>query len=199
MLNNPVKKLPDIYLDERSQLTFCLNEYNIETFHQAADWVWHLPYGRNSCGDPFSVLLEERGTCSTKHAFLAQLAQDHGLPVKLMVGIYLMNEANTTGVGVVLREAGLPAVPEAHCYLMYAGQRIDLTRCVRCMNSPFDSILMEQTIRPEQIGEHKKAFHQRMLRQWATQHHYDWEEVWRVREACIVHLGKCEPLEQKHV
>ena len=193
---NIIKKLPDVMLDERSQLTSFLNEYDIKTFHQAADWVWHLPYGRNSGADSLLVIIEERGTCSTKHALLAQLAQDHGLPVKLMVGIYLMNEANTKGVGAVLREAGLPAVPEAHCYLMYAGERIDLSRCVRCMNSPFDRLLMETPIAPAQIGEYKREFHQRLLRQWCNQHHYDWEEVWNVREQCIAHLGTCSFDEQ---
>jgi hypothetical protein len=39
-----------------------------------------------------------------------------------------MHEHNTPGVGEVLARYGLLSLPEAHCYLMYNGMRIDVTR-----------------------------------------------------------------------
>lgn len=50
------------------------------------------------------------------------------MPVRLMIGIYLMNEDNTPGVGKVLERYGLKEIPEAHCYLRFEGQYLDFTR-----------------------------------------------------------------------
>jgi hypothetical protein len=46
-----------------------------------------------------AVHTEGRGTCSTKHALLAELATEQRLPVALVLGIYLMNERNTPSGG----------------------------------------------------------------------------------------------------
>ena len=63
-----------------------------------------------------AVLTEGCGTCSSKHALLAGLAAAQRLPVALMLGIYLMNERNTPGIGPVLARYGLAEIPEAHCF-----------------------------------------------------------------------------------
>ena len=62
---------------------------------------------------------EGRGTCSTKHALLADLARENRRHVALVLGIYEMDEDNTQEIGTVLDRNGLPCVPEAHCYLVH--------------------------------------------------------------------------------
>src|SRR5262245_19598688 len=99
------------------------------TFDRLAEHVRSLPYGRAShATDSLSVLREERGTCSAKHRLLAAVAHECGhLEVQLVVGIYEMSEQNTPGVGPALRSASLSTIPEAHCYLAVAGERLDFT------------------------------------------------------------------------
>jgi hypothetical protein len=87
-----------------------------------------------------AVLTEGRSTCSTKHALLAELATEQHLPVALMLGIYLMSERNTPGVGSVLTRHGLAEIPEAHCYLMHDGVRIDVTRETTAPSEPIATV-----------------------------------------------------------
>jgi hypothetical protein len=44
-----------------------------------------------------------------------------------MLGLFNMEEINTPGVGEALRQCGLTSIPEAHCYLRFGGERVDLT------------------------------------------------------------------------
>jgi hypothetical protein len=82
--------------------------------------VRSLPYGRNSDHSDWRLVLGEgRGTCSTKHALLADLARENRRHVALVLGIYEMDEDNTQEIGTVLDRNGLPCVPEAHCYLAH--------------------------------------------------------------------------------
>src|SRR5580698_10132355 len=80
---------------------------NLATFalRAAGQRVCELPYGRNSNPyDPLTVLTEQRGTCSTKHALLRRLAIEQRIDVALVLGIYEMAEQNTPGVGDILRK-----------------------------------------------------------------------------------------------
>ena len=123
-----ITPLPDFSLESQKGSSGQFVALGIESYRAAADYVWRLPYGRNSDRSDYRLVLKEnRGTCSTKHALLANLAQEHEHPVELLLGIYGMNEHNTPGVGSVLRKYGLDFVPEAHCYLSYLGERVDLT------------------------------------------------------------------------
>lgn len=90
--------------------------------------------------------LKVAAPASTKHALLAALAIEQGLAVQLTLGISEMTARNTPGVGRVLSRHGLAFVPEAHCYLIHSGVRIDVTR---------DSAVAQEPIAPEQIGEYK--------------------------------------------
>jgi len=159
------------------------------TFGDAAALTASLPYGRNSDRtDPHLVLIENRGTCSTKHALLALLAEELELDVQLTLGIYEMDGGNTPGVENVLVAAGLSAVPEAHCYLRASDERIDVTRNVSSDKSPFAALLYEEAIIPAQIGDYKAKMHRDFVRSWAEKRGLDAELVWNVREQCIVNL-----------
>ncbi len=98
-----------------------------------------------------------------------------------------MDETNAPGVGPVLTVAGLAAVPEAHCYLIYDGTRVDLTwpEQVGAL-LPF---MWEEAIRPEQIGDYKLARHRAFVGSWSAERRLDAGLVWSTREACIAALG----------
>ena len=167
---------------------------NLDKFHLATNHVLHLPYRRNSSKEDLSlVLIEACGTCSTKHAALVQLALENDFQnLKLVLGIYQMNEANTSGVGKVLDVYQLNYVPEAHVYLKYEGNRIDITRTVESEASAFDVLLLEKEIQPNQIGSFKVNLHRDFLNQWRKEQGLEMslEELWRIREDCIHALEK---------
>lgn len=176
--------MPNFALDGRGQLDAAFVALGKLDYHAAARHVRRLPYGRNSDRADYRLVLEEgRGTCSTKHALLAALARDHGLPVELRLGIYEMDGHNTQGVGPVLARYGLDGVPEAHCYLAYRGARVDLTRAIP--TDPIEDYLYEETIEPAGIGTHKVGIHRRFVREWASERGLDFRLVWRIREECI--------------
>jgi hypothetical protein len=106
-----------------------------------------------------------------------------------------MHERNTPGVGAVLTQYGLASLPEAHCYLMYAGRRIDVTRCVEVPTEPITEWLYEESIIPEQIGDYKVTLHRHFMQCWVNANAeqvrgLSFEDVWRIREACIAALAQ---------
>src|SRR5713226_4415697 len=187
--------LPDIPLQPAGQIVADFIARGITDFRAAGRCLHHLPYGRNSDRSDFRLVLPEgRGTCSTKHALLAELAREQDLPVVLALGIYEMNERNTPGVGVVLNRYGLQHIPEAHCYLRYEGVRIDITRSGADPTEPINRFLHEEAIIPEQIGDYKVQLHQRFLRSWLANTEMvggrSFAEIWKIREECIAALAQ---------
>jgi len=178
-----VEKLPGFRLETSSHLGLRFRDLRTEDFRQAATYVRDLPYGRNSDRSDWGLVLAEGcGTCSTKHALLAALALEHAVDVELRLGVYLMDGTNTPGVAGVLEARGLAGLPEAHCYLAYRGERVDVTGVEADTVKEF---LYEESIEPDQIGAYKLDLHRRFLRTWATERRLDPERVWRVREECI--------------
>lgn len=185
--------LPDASLTSAQSITAAFLKAGVQTYRDAASLVYRLPYGRTSSRVDFmAVLIEGRGTCSSKHAVLAELAIEQQLPVALMLGIYLMNKRNTPDIGGVLARQGLGEIPEAHCYLMYRGARIDVTREVESPAEPIAALLHEEQIAPRQVGVYKVHLHQEFLRNWLRAGHlrdtWTFDELWRVREECIAAL-----------
>lgn len=109
-----------------------------------------------------------------------------------MLGLFNMEEINTPGVGEALRQCGLTSIPEAHCYLRFGGERVDLThpnssgRCTLQM-------LHEEPIVPDQIGAYKQAWHREQLARWCTERGLDSDFVWEAREQCILALSSRTP------
>jgi hypothetical protein len=160
-------------------------------YRAAARFVSRLPFGRNTnVNDPLVVMREHRGTCSTKHALLSRLAAEQHLDATLVLGIYEMNECNTPGVGSILERHKLSSLPEAHCYLRYSGNRIDVTRDPPEAISQF---LHEEDITPEQIDYYKARLHRQFLQRWIDETGAagrDLDQAWRIREECIVALSR---------
>lgn len=180
--------LPDAALNASAPLGVAFAALGVTRLRTAARWVQALPYGRTTDrADWRLVLPERRGTCSTKHALLAALAAEAGASVGLVLGVYLMDEATTPGVGAALAAAGLCAVPEAHCVLDAERERLDLTWPGR---TEAPSFVWEEAIRPDQIGAHKVSRHRDFVRTWAAKHGLDAAHVWAAREACIAALSR---------
>ena len=192
-MRRPLEALPNRPLTAGGDLTRQFRSRGVEDFHAAARYVRDLPYGRISDrADLTLVFTERRGTCTTKHALLAQLAHEQGLDVALTLGVYEMSGRNTADVAPVLAKYGLDSIPEAHCSLTYAGARIDVTRAARA-NEDNDTFLYEETITPAQIGSYKIALHQQFMRDWIAggrgPKDRTAEDVWRIREECIAAIS----------
>ena len=188
--------LPHASLEPAGLLTAEMIARGVGDFRAAGRYLQALPYGRTADRADFrAVLREGKGTCSTKHALLAALAQEQDVPVVLTLGIYAMHERNTPGVGPVLTRYGLVSLPEAHCYLTYKGLRVDVTRSGVEPSEPITEFLYEEAIVPEQIGEHKVTLHRRFMQRWIDDHPglvggRSFEDVWRIREECIAALAQ---------
>ena len=166
----------------------------VTRYRDAGRHLWSLPYGRTRPREDWRwVLREGRGTCSTKHALLAALASEQGLDVRLVLGIYEMHERNTPGVAPVLARHGLDFIPEAHCYLRFGADRIDVTRSGVEPAEPIESFLIEETIVPDQIGAHKVERHRGFLADWLRAdgpgNRFTLDALWRIREDCIAALS----------
>lgn len=184
---------PDAPLSAAGSCSTALLRAGCSTIRDSARFLCELPYGRNTNRADYRLVLpEQRGTCSTKHALLAAAARECDLPLSLTIGIYDMTEANTPGVGRVLRANSLSAIPEAHCYLTYQGQRLDITRSDVTPRASMGPFHREWPIEPSQIGEYKVRLHQEYLREWLADHpelRLGPEEIWRIREQCILSLS----------
>lgn len=100
----------------------------ISRFIDACRYVHELPYGYNSDRDDLMILFKEnKGTCTTKHAVIATLAQELDLPIVKNVGIYAMTEEIVTGTENILANYNLPYIPMVHCLLVYDEYRVDLS------------------------------------------------------------------------
>ena len=188
-----IKELPNTKLDPSGRTSKCFLEVGVSSFRDAASYVASLPYGRNSDRADFSLVLSEhRGTCSSKHALIATLAQELELPISLKIAIYKMTEDNTPGVGTVLDAHGLDYLPEAHCFLDFRGFRIDLTSAERS-GDLIDTFLYSENIDPSQVVSYKTQFHRNFLSEWlqaeAASKHLTLDEVWAIREECIARLS----------
>ncbi len=196
MHDEPLAQLVDRELAPGGPFSARFRSAGVRDFAGAARHLLELPYGRITDRRRFWLVLEEgRGTCTTKHALLAELAREQGIALQLMLGIYEMSERNTPGVGRVLSAHGLASIPEAHCYLHYRGERLDITG-VPAGAEPIERFLHEEPITVEQIGDYKIGVHRRFLADWIAGDEAvrgrTLDEVWGIREACIAALGAGE-------
>lgn len=166
-------------------------QLGIVQFDHAARYVEALPYGRTSePNEPLSVLRENIGTCTLKHALLKLAAEEAGaIDVELRFGVFEMSEATTPGIGKVLRRYGLECVPEAHCYLALEGDRLDFTGLPAGPESPFAHLLTEEPLPVSALLREKAQRHRAIVEAWALERHLDPVVVWRAREACIQELA----------
>ncbi len=166
----------------------------IEDWPSLMAHIQKLPYGRNTHRNDLSlVLTENRGTCSSKHAFLKSVAIENNLhDVHLVLGLYKMNQTNTAGIGNILIDAGLDYIPEAHCYLRINGMQRDLTTLQADFSNIEKDLMLEKEITPDQITEFKVIYHKEFIKKWIKKESIPlaFDTIWQLREQCIEALSK---------
>ena len=186
---------PNFKIGADSEISIAFLERGINSFLEACDYIGRLKYARNTNKDDLLTVFKDNcGTCSTKHAVLAQLAEDHQFSeIKLMVGIFRMNGINTPKVKNILLHHKLEFIPEAHCYLKSKAGVLDYTQSEHQPIDFQDVLMRELQISPKQISTFKVAFHKEFLENWLGQNPntpYNSTELWKIREECIQALSR---------
>ncbi len=188
-----MEKLSNFKLNPAFLLSKLSINLGLTDFNAVLNYIHQLPYGRNTERSDFTLVLKEnKGTCSTKHAFLKQLGienkQEH---IKLYLGVYKMNNLNTSGIASVLKHYKLDYIPEAHTYLKVNNQIIDVTRTRSSKNTFQNSLLFEEQILPSNIGDYKLNMHQNFIKNWIKTEaiNYTFNDLWAIRELCIARLS----------
>jgi len=121
-------KLPDARIKPVGELSIKFLDLGIKTFREACDYVHKIDYGYNTnYEDKMIFFKENRGTCTTKHAVIAGLAQELEIPLYKYICVYKFTEEITTGVNEILKKYEIPYIPMVHCFLVYKDYRFDLT------------------------------------------------------------------------
>ncbi|MBS1688585.1 MAG: hypothetical protein JSS96_07665 [Bacteroidetes bacterium] len=182
----------DIACGEKISILFV--ERNIYTFSEAAQHIKSLPYKRNkNKKDIACVLLDNYGTCSTKHALLKQLAIENEQPdFKLMMGMYKMSAYNTPHIAPVLHNYKLDYIPEAHNYLRYHNLILEFTSKKSTPADFIEDLIEEKEILPQQVTDFKVCYHKDFISRWQKSENipYSTEELWEIREKCIKSLSE---------
>ncbi len=185
---------PDFEIKSKGQISKEFIDRNILTFSQASIFVRQLAYGRNADKNNLaSVFTDNCGTCSTKHALLKRLADENNFEkVKLIVGLFKMNKKNTPEISATLQKNQLEYIPEAHCYLKFEDQIIDLTKINSEPTDFLDDLIEEIEILPEQITDYKVNYHKNYLATWLGKNEQidlSINDIWKIREQCIQDLA----------
>ena len=163
-------------------------------FETLIEKVKNIPYGRNANRYDFSLVLSEnKGTCSSKHAFLKDFADKNEIEnVKLYIGIFKMNETNTPKLGDLLSNNKIKYIPEAHCYLKINQVPVDVTTVDSFYDKIKQDIVEEIEITPNQVSDFKVSYHKAFLKNWIkeTNQNNTFEEIWEIREQCISKLSQ---------
>lgn len=185
---------PNFKISSKEELSSIVLDKGISDFYSLCLFTRDLPYTRISDKADLSLTISENcGTCSSKHAFLKQVAIENNQDeIKLIVGIFKMNKINTPILYDILNEGGLEYIPEAHCYLKYNDERFDFTKDGIDVNTFKKDILIEKEISPKQVGKWKSDFQKAFIENWLKESEmtFSLDEVWEVRERCIAKLAE---------
>ena len=183
---------PNHPLSSKDELTTLAKSYGITSWNELTEFIKNLPYGRNKNRKDFGLVLsEKKGTCSSKHALLKNMADLNKISnINLVLGMYRMNTLNTPKIGSILITKGIEYIPEAHCYLKINGIRSDYTTKKSEFKNIEKDILQEIDIQPEQVIDFKVAYHKAFIKNWLknTNSKFNFEQIWRIREKCIENL-----------
>lgn len=189
-----IHEIPDFNIQGGTPIADAFLAAGADTFRGAMAIVRHLPYGRNpDKDDPLAVFTDGCGTCSTKHALLKRLADEHGYSdIRLILGIFRMSGVNTPPVAATLKRHGLSYLPEAHNYLKHGDDIIDCTKPGFGPAVFASDLLSEVEIGPSDINGPKIRLHRQYLTDWLPQSDrpdLSLDELWQIREQCICDLS----------
>lgn len=185
----------DFELTSNEQYSSRFRELGIHSFQDACDFVAELPYGRNANREDFALVLsEQKGTCSSKHALLAELALENGHPeIELIAGIFLMSDETHAKLSSFFDNKPYASLPECHCYLRFKGERFDFTDTSGSLERIASKLVREQRIDPSQVSDWKIVIHQDYLQRWLNRNPaigMTLEAIWKEREEAISILSK---------
>ena len=187
-----VFSVKQLTFNSTDNLTALIKEKEIKNWSDLIEYTRNLPYGRNLNREDFSLVIKEnKGTCSSKHSFLKKVADLNEFEnVKLILGMYRMDNLNTPKIGNTILENGLEYIPEAHCYLKLNNQRIDITSNNSDIENLIDDIIEEIEIKPEQVNKFKVDYHKQYLHNWINENEIEmgFDKIWEIREQCIKKL-----------
>lgn len=167
---------------------------NVNSVSKAFSYVKNLPYGRNKRRDGYlNIIVEGKGTCSSKHAFLKSLLIEQEVKDwTLLLGIFKMNGINTPKVKEVLDHYDVDFIPEGHIYLMNNGKRYDMTFADSDITTIEQDILQEIEIDPYMVVDFKVDYHKNYLSNWilTENSNFTFDEIWSIREQCILKLSE---------
>lgn len=181
----------DFILNSEKSVSKKFQELEINSFSEAMIFIKKLPYGRNSNRENFLLVLDEmKGTCSSKHALLKELAiENQKDEVKLMLGIFRMSEKNIPKIKNTLNQFNLDYILEAHNYLKIRNQIFDCTTSNSFELNFVNDLILEIEIEPYQVVDYKVEFHKNILNDWIESQPFSLEEIWKIREQCISDLS----------
>jgi len=120
--------LPDKEIEPLGDISKKFLEIGIKSFRDACVYVHDIEYGYNSNYDDKMIFFKEnKGSCTSKHATIAGLAEELDIPLYKYVCVYKFTEEITTGAKDILEKYKIPYVPMVHCFLVYKKYRFDLT------------------------------------------------------------------------
>lgn len=120
--------LPDGEIKSKGDISDKFLELGITSFKEAAIYVQNMDYGYNTNKDDRMILFKEKcGSCTTKHAVIASLAEELDIPLYKNVCVYKFTEEITTGAAEIIKKYNIPYVPMVHCFLVYENLKFDLT------------------------------------------------------------------------
>lgn len=185
-----MNQLVDFNIESEGKFSSLFREYQNLTFHQACSYVQNLKYGRISNRGDFSLVLkEEKGTCSSKHALLSELALENGMEdIELICGIYLMNTETNPKIAPILEKYQLSQIPECHVYFRYKNERFDFTGKGFDIKKVEPFIVREQRMEPNQSIEWKVKIHKNYIESWLKRKSdiaYSFDQLWSIREEII--------------
>lgn len=185
----------DFELTSGEPYSVAFRELGIHSFSDACNFVAKLPYGRNVNREDFGLVLsEKKGTCSSKHALLAELALENAHPeVELIAGIFLMSGETHAKLASFFENKSYASLPECHCYLRFKGERFDFTDTSDALERIAPKLVREQRIDPNQVSDWKIVIHKDYLQRWLNRNPgigMTLEDVWKEREEAILILSK---------
>ncbi|MHA2037439.1 MAG: hypothetical protein ACW98X_13470 [Promethearchaeota archaeon] len=160
-------KIPDAEIKPVGELSRKFLDLGINSFKQACEYVHNEEYGHNSNYDDKLIFFKEKkGTCTSKHAVIAKLAEELNIPLFKHVGVYKFSEEISTGANEILEKYSIPYVPMVHCFLVYKDFRFDLTEknCNGKKNNP-SIFLHEEKVLPFISGKDEYFLLKKVLKE----------------------------------
>jgi hypothetical protein len=180
-----IQDMPNFRLSAASPTARGFLRRRLTDYHRVIRYVQDLKSTRGAWrkDDYRRVLPHGGGSDAAKHALLAAVAREHNVLVQLVFGIYEIDRLNTPAAAEVLRVAGLEAVPDADCFLVYEGCVLDLAReRPHAENLRF---LHTEIITPDDLTEYRMAVFHRFLWDWSHTRNVDMARAWEIRQRCI--------------